>query len=178
MGQRAASTANCTFLATDDDALLRAAAIIELFRRGSIEASTPSARSPHVLAQQVIALAMQAQGSATYATCLEGCAAWREISAIEGERIVCHVVDDDILVEVDAGLALGTCAEALYDGKNFLGLYAVFPTPRVLPVAHGRAEVGLADASFFQDEGRQVSNFVLAGRPWHGSSIPASVCAF
>jgi hypothetical protein len=31
-GRRAGSTANCTFLATDDDALLRAAAIIDLFK--------------------------------------------------------------------------------------------------------------------------------------------------
>lgn len=167
-GRRAGSTANCTFLATDDDALLRAAAIIDLFRRGYIEPAAPSAWSPHVLAHQAIALAMQEQGSATHGwwTWLEGCAAFREVSAPERESIVRHMVENDILVEEDARLALGARGEKLYGAKNFLELYAVFSTPRVLRVIHGQSEVGVVDASFLQDKEQKVPNFVLAGRPW------------
>jgi len=167
-GRRAGSTANCTFLATDDDALLRAAAIIDLFRRGYIEPAAPSAWSPHVLAHQAIALAMQEQGSATHAwwNWIEGCAAFRNVSAPERESIVRHMVDNDILVEADARLALGARGEKLYGAKNFLELYAVFSTPRVLRVMHGQSEVGVVDASFLQDKEQKVPNFVLAGRPW------------
>jgi ATP-dependent Lhr-like helicase len=167
-GRRAGSTANCTFLATDDDALLRAAAIINLFRRGYIEPAAPSAWSPHVLAHQAIALAMQEQGSATHAwwNWIEGCAAFRNVSAPERESIVRHMVDNDILVEADARLALGARGEKLYGAKNFLELYAVFSTPRVLRVMHGQSEVGVVDASFLQDKEQKVPNFVLAGRPW------------
>ena len=167
-GRRAGSTANCTFLATDDDALLRAAAIIDLFRRGYIEPASPSAWSPHVLAHQAIALAMQEQGSPTHAwwNWIEGCAAFRNVSAPERESIVRHMVDNGILVEADARLALGARGEKLYGAKNFLELYAVFSTPRVLRVMHGQSEVGVVDASFLQDKEQKVPNFVLAGRPW------------
>ncbi len=167
-GRRAGTTANCTFLATDDDSLLRAAAIIDLFRRGYIEPAGPSAWSPHVLAHQAIALAMQEQGSASHAwwSWLEGCAAFRDVSATEREAIVRHMVDNDILVEADARLALGARGEKLYGARNFLELYAVFSTPRVLRVMHGQTEVGVVDASFLQDKERESPNFVLAGRPW------------
>lgn len=167
-GRRAGTTANCTFLATEDDALLRAAAIIDLFRRGYIEPAAPSAWSPHVLAHQAIALAMQEQGSAAHAwwSWLEGCAAFRDVSKPERESIVRHMLDNDILVEADARLALGLRGEQLYGAKNFLELYAVFSTPRVLRVMHGPSEVGVVDASFLQDEEQRVPSFVLAGRPW------------
>jgi ATP-dependent Lhr-like helicase len=168
-GRRAGSTANCTFLATDDDALLRAAAVIDLFRRGYVEPARPSTWSPHVLAHQAIALAMQEQGSASHGwwSWLEGCAAYRDLSALERESIVRHMVDNDILVEADARLALGARGERLYGARNFLELYAVFSTPRVLRVMHGHSEVGVVDASFLQDKEQKVPNFVLAGRPWH-----------
>lgn len=180
-GRRADSTANCTFLATDDDALLRAAAIIDLFRTGYVEPAGPSAWSAHVLAHQAIALSMQEQGSASHAwwSWLEGCAAFRDVSAAEREAIVRHMVDNDILVEADARLALGARGERLYGARNFLELYAVFSTPRVLRVMHGQSEVGVVDASFLQDKEQKVPNFVLAGRPWRivGVDWKGGTCA-
>lgn len=167
-GRRAGSTANCTFLATDDDALLRATAIIDLFRRGYVEPAGPSTWTPHVLAHQAIALSMQEQGSASHGwwSWLEGCAAYRDVSVPERESIVRHMVDNDILVEADARLALGGRGERLYGARNFLELYAVFSTPRVLRVKHDQSEVGVVDASFLQDKEQKVPSFVLAGRPW------------
>jgi ATP-dependent Lhr-like helicase len=167
-GRRAGSTPNCTFLATDDDALLRAAAIIDLFKHGYVEPAAPSSWTPHVLAHQAIALAMQEQGSASHSwwSWLEGCAAYRDVSVHEREGIVRHMVENDILVEADARLALGARGEKLYGAKNFLELYAVFSTPRVLRVMHGQSEVGVVDAAFLQDKEQKVPNFVLAGRPW------------
>lgn len=167
-GRRAGSTANCTFLTTDDDALLRAAAIIDLFRGGYVEPAAPSTWTPHVLAHQAIALSMQEQGSASHDwwSWLEGCAAYRDVSAEERESIVRHMVHNDILVDADARLALGARGERLYGARNFLELYAVFSTPRVLRVLHGQSEVGVVDASFLQDKEQKVPNFVLAGRPW------------
>lgn len=167
-GRRAGSTANCTFLATDDEALVRAAAIIELFRNGYVEPAGPSTWAPHVLAHQAIALSMQEQGSASHGwwTWLEGCAAYRDVSASERQSIVRHMLDNDILVEADARLSLGARGERLYGARNFLELYAVFSTPRVLRVVHGQSEVGVVDASFLQDKEGSVASFVLAGRPW------------
>jgi ATP-dependent Lhr-like helicase len=180
-GRREGATANCTFLATDDDALLRAAAIIDLFRNGYVEPAAPSAWSPHVLAHQAIALSMQEQGSASHGwwSWLEGCAAFRDVSVEERETIVRHMVKSDILVDADARLALGARGEKLYGSRNFLELYAVFSTPRVMRVMHGQTEVGVVDAPFLQDKEQKVPNFVLAGRPWHivGVDWKAAMCA-
>ena len=180
-GRRAGSTANCTFLATDHDALLRAAAIIDLFKNNYVEPAGPSAWSPHVLAHQAIALSMQEQGSASHGwwSWLEGCAAFRDISVEERETIVRHMVKSNILVDADARLALGARGEQLYGARNFLDLYAVFSTPRVLRVMHGQTEVGVVDASFLQDKEQKVPNFVLSGRPWHivGINWKAALCA-
>src|SRR5206468_3409892 len=108
------------------------------------------------------------QGSASHAwwSWLEGCAAFRDVSATERQAIVRHMVDNNILVEADARLALGARGEKLYGARNFLELYAVFSTPRVLRVMHGQSEVGVVDAAFLQDRDQDVPNFVLAGRPW------------
>jgi ATP-dependent Lhr-like helicase len=167
-GRRAGAAANCTFLATDDEALLRAAAIVDLFRSGTVEPAAPSTWSPHVLAHQAIALAMQQRGSATHSwwSALEGCAAFRHVSAPERESIVRHMVAQNILVEADARLALGAHGEKLYGAKNFLELYAVFSAPRVLRVMFGQSEIGVVDASFLEDTAEKAPNFVLAGRPW------------
>lgn len=167
-GRREGTTANCTFLAVDDDSLLRAAAIIDLFRRGYVEPSGPSTWSPHVLAHQAIALSMQEQGSASHGwwSWLEGCAAFRDVSVEERESVVRHMVESDILVDADARLALGARGEKLYGARNFLELYAVFSTPRVLRVMHGPNEIGVVDAAFLQDKEQKIPSFVLAGRPW------------
>ncbi|MFC4313005.1 DEAD/DEAH box helicase [Steroidobacter flavus] len=180
-GRRAGSIANCTFLATDEDALVRAAAIIELFRSGYVEPARPATWVPHVLAHQAIALSMQERGSASHDwwSALEGCAAFGEVSVEERESIVRHMVASDILVEADARLALGARGEKLYGARNFLELYAVFSTPRVLRVMHGQMEVGVVDASFLEDTERKIPNFILAGRPWHivGVDWRAGTCA-
>src|SRR5262249_9222379 len=85
---------------------------------------------------------------------------------VERESIVHHMIDNDILVEADARLVLGARGERLYGARNFLELYAVFSTPRVLRVMHGHSEVGAVDASFLQDKEHRGPNFVLAGRAW------------
>ncbi|MDX9723284.1 MAG: ATP-dependent helicase, partial [Myxococcota bacterium] len=63
-------------------------------------------------------------------------------------------------------LVLGDRGQKLYGAKNFLELYAVFSTPRVLRVLHGAQEIGMVDAFFLQDEDRRSAAFVLGGRPW------------
>jgi ATP-dependent Lhr-like helicase len=137
--------------------------------------------TPHVLAHQAIALSMQEQGSASHGwwSWLEGCQAYRDVSVVERESIVRHMIDNDILVEADARLVLGARGERLYGARSFLELYSVFSTPRVLRVMHGQSEVGVVDASFLQDKEQRCPNFVLAGRAWRivGVDWKGGTCA-
>lgn len=168
-GRREGAVPNCTFLATDEEAVVQSCALLELFEQGYVEPSGPSSWAPHVLAHQAIALAMQERGvpAASWWEWVEGCAAFSEISPAERFALIRHMLASEILVEIDARLVLGPRGERLYGARNFLELYAVFSSPRVLKVLHGQQEVGVVDAFFLQDREREVANFVLGGRPWH-----------
>jgi ATP-dependent Lhr-like helicase len=120
------------------------------------------------MAQQLIALAMQQRGVPTleWWSWLEGCSAFSEVTGDTRDDVAQHMLSQGILIEVDHRLVLGDRGQKLYGAKNFLELYAVFSTPRVLRVLHGAQEIGMVDAFFLQDEDRRSAAFVLAGRPW------------
>ncbi len=63
-GRRPGTTRNALFLATSDVGLLRATGLIELWRSGFVERATPPRSPLHILAQQVVALALQEGRSA------------------------------------------------------------------------------------------------------------------
>jgi ATP-dependent helicase Lhr and Lhr-like helicase len=167
-GRRAGTTANCTFLCVEEEDVLQATALLELHDRGFIEPAAASRWAPHVLAQQLIALAMQQRGvpKLEWWSWLDGCSAFSDITKGTREAIAEHMLHEDILTEIDHRLVLGDRGQKLYGAKNFLELYAVFSTPRVLRVLHGVQEIGMVDAFFLQDEDRRSAAFVLAGRPW------------
>jgi ATP-dependent Lhr-like helicase len=179
-GRRTGTTPNCTFLATDEEAVLQAAALLELHAQGYVEPAEASRWTPHVLAHQLIALAMQERGvpALEWWDRLEGCAAFAEITPATRDAIMRHMLAENILALVDHRLVLGDRGQRLYGAKNFLELYAVFSTPRVLRVLHGAQEIGLVDAFFLQDEDRRSAAFVLAGRPWRILSVQwkAGIC--
>ena len=168
-GRRAGTTPNCTFLATDEDAVLQAAALLELHAEGYVEPAGPSSWAPHVLAHQLIALAMQERGVSKleWWSWVEGCASFQAIDQATRVAIATHMVDTNILVAADERLMLGEVGERRYGARNFLELYAVFSTPSVLRVLHGAQEIGMVDAFFLQGEDDRTTCFVLAGRPWH-----------
>src|SRR4051794_934268 len=61
-GRRAGSTSNCLFLATSDESLLRATALVRLWRQGFVEPVKAPPKPYHVLAQQLMALSLQERG--------------------------------------------------------------------------------------------------------------------
>jgi hypothetical protein len=61
-GRRPGAARNCLVLATTDDALLRGAAVMRLWAAGYVEPAAPPPLPLHILAQQVMALALQEHG--------------------------------------------------------------------------------------------------------------------
>ena len=61
-GRRAGTRSNCLFLATSDEGLLRAAALLELWGSGFVEPVNAPANPFHILAQQLMALVLQERG--------------------------------------------------------------------------------------------------------------------
>jgi ATP-dependent Lhr-like helicase len=61
-GRRPGMRRNCLFLATRDNVLVQAAGLIDLWTAGYIEPMTPPPQPWHILAQQLMALALQERG--------------------------------------------------------------------------------------------------------------------
>ncbi len=174
-GRRDGTVPNCTFLATKESALLQAAALVRLHRQGYVEPVRPSRRASHILAHQVMALAIQLQGvpRGDWWAWLEGATSFADLTPAERESIVDHMLAHDILADHDGKLWLGTEGERRYGKANFRELYAVFDAPRVITVRWNAREIGSVDARFLAtlDSDVHPGSFVLAGRSWEITHI-------
>ena len=172
-GRRPDTHANCTFLATKDDALLLAAALIRLRSQGYIEPVTPSTRASHLLAHQIMALTLQYGGVPTdrWWPRVRGAACYADLDDTDRTALLDHMLAEDILANVDGRLILSDHGQKLYSGRNFMDLYVVFSTPPIFRVMAGRTEIGTVDAHFVQLRKADDFTFVLAGRAWRVTHI-------
>lgn len=169
-GRRAGGTSNCTFLATKDAAVLHAAAIVRLFREGYVEPARPARRAAHILAHQLMALAIQrgGVGRGDVEAWLEGATAFADLGAEERAAVLEHMLRAGILADHGGKLWLGPEGERRYGRAGFRALYAVFDTPPLLTVRWETQEVGTVDAQFLAaiDAEQERGSFLLAGRTW------------
>ena len=172
-GRRPGAQPNCTFLATTEEAVLQAAALLRLHGEGYVEPTAPSGWAPHILAHQLLALGLQQHGVAVsdWWGWLDGCAAFAELDESTRQAICDHMLDQQIITYADSRLILGPRGERLYGAKHFMELFAVFSVPPVLKVMHGNQEVGTIDAWFAQQRDGGTLCFVLANRAWQVENI-------
>lgn len=169
-GRRVGAVANCHFLCREPEKVLQAAALIRLMEQGWVEDVVPDRAATHVLAHQIIALSIQELGISRYQVLpwLAAASPYHRLQAQDVDRLVETMVEREILYEAEGRLTLGSEGERLYAGKNFFELYAVFDSPPIFKVQHGRQAIGTLDISFLHglEAHEGPSMFRLAGRPW------------
>jgi ATP-dependent Lhr-like helicase len=170
-GRRHGTRANCLFLASKDERLLQAAALIKLRSQGYVEPVRPRYRAAHILAHQILALAVQTGGipAAEWWAWVSGASAFRDLTDAHRAALVQHMLTEGILVNHEGKYWLGEKGEKLYGRMNFRELYAVFSVPRVVVVLHHQTEIGNVGAEFLEalDAGNQgLRAFTLGGRAW------------
>ncbi|HEY5865922.1 MAG TPA: protein kinase, partial [Candidatus Tectomicrobia bacterium] len=111
---------------------------------GYIEPVTPPPQPWHILAQQLMALALQEQGI--------GRQDWfRWVSHVPGlarlpmaqvDSLVQWMLQQQILWDGQGMLWFGRAGEETYGRRNFLALCSVFTAPPLFTVLHGRDELG------------------------------------
>ena len=173
-GRREGKAPNCTFLATEPEGLLQAAAIVRLFRAGFVEPVTVPTRAAHLLAHQVMALGIQCEGGipvADWWAWVGAAAPFRDLTEDDRRELVEHMLGQGILTESGGRLALGERGEKLYGWRNFSELYAVFSTPQTLKVLHGPSEIGSIDVQFAQQEKLENLSFVLGAKAWRAVAV-------
>jgi ATP-dependent Lhr-like helicase len=167
-GRRARTRSNCLFLATSDDGLLRAGALINLWHNGFVEPVNAPPKPFHILAQQLLALALQERGISqrTWFEWVHDVPAFAQMAATSIEDIVQHLLVSGILWSDNGILSFGKEGEAEYGRKNFLELLSVFTSPPLFRVLNGQKELGhVHESTFFKREVGPVI-LVLAGRSW------------
>jgi ATP-dependent Lhr-like helicase len=167
-GRRQGATRNCLFLATSDESLVRAAALIDLWNDGFIEPIVPPPLPYHILAQQMMAITLQERAIGRNELCKQTAAvsAFRNMAPESREEILRWMLDQEILTNDQGILGFGRRGEEAFGRKNFLELFSVFLAPPLFTILHGRQELGFVDEVTFlgKKEGPRV--LLLGGRAW------------
>ena len=169
-GRRPGTTRNMLFLATEPPHLLRAAAILLLWKRGHVEPVVPPPSPRHIVAQQLLALALQ-QGQF-------GASTWRDwlgdlrFVADDVDAILAYLREREFLVADGGLLFIGPAAEKEFGRRYFMDLLSSFTSPWEMRVVAGRREIGtvspLAIAAPSGDDARRL---LLAGWAWRIESV-------
>ncbi|MGG2459213.1 DEAD/DEAH box helicase [Streptomyces sp. RGM 3693] len=168
-GRRPGSTRNCLFLATDEDGLLGAAALLLLWSRGWVEPVVAPPEPRHIVAQQVLALCLQEHRV--------GDRLWREWWGGLGpfgpsaEPIVRHLIDEGFLEQDGGMLFIGPEAERRFGYRHFMDLTAVFTAAPEFTVLAGRSEIGTTNPALLTEEVAGPRRLLLAGRSWQVTYI-------
>lgn len=167
-GRREGTSSNCTFLATEQDAVVQAAAILRLHAKGYVEPVKPVRAGAHLLAHQLLALSLQEGGvaRADWWAWVSAATPFHGLTAGDREALVAHMLEARILHEDGARLSLGEEGERLYGRRHFAELYAVFATAATLRVVHAGADIGEVETRFVEAAGDRPLNFTLGGRAW------------
>ena len=168
-GRRPGKARNCLFLGTDDNALLRGAALLHLWQQGYVEPIVPPLLPYHIIAQQALALCLQngGFGRRDLVEQLHRLPPGHEMSESTIASILDHMCATGILACDEARYFVGETGESSFGSRHFLELVSVFTSAPVLAVTDGRQDLGMVDQNLFfsakPPEGRLLS---LAGRGW------------
>lgn len=167
-GRRANTNRNCLFLATSDEGLLRAAALIELWQTGYVEPVKAPPCPYHILAQQLMALILQEHGI--------GRSQWFSwVSRVPGfakmlperiDELVDAMLDKGILWSDNGILAFAPEGENTFGRQNFMDILSVFTSPPLFKVLSGQKELGNVHESTFYKREEGPAILVLAGQSW------------
>jgi ATP-dependent Lhr-like helicase len=153
------------FLAIEDDELLRAAGLLQLWSEGFVEPVVPPALPRHLLGQQLLALSLQ-KGRVGRSTWAESLSGLELATADEAVRVTDWMLETGHLDSDSELLFVGPETERRYGHKHFLELLSAFTADPEFTVLHGRTEIGTVDPLVMtrKIEGPRV--LALGGRPW------------
>ena len=169
-GRRAGTARNMLFLATNDEELVGAAALLLLWSQGYVEPVLPPPAPRHILGQQLLALALQQHqvGRHTWSEALAGLPL---ASAEEAERIAAWMLETGHLDSDSDLMFVGPEAERRYGHRHFMEVLSVFSSSPQFTVVHGRRELGTVDPFVLVCKINGPRVIALAGRGWLVSAV-------
>jgi ATP-dependent helicase Lhr and Lhr-like helicase len=172
-GRRPGTHKNCLLLATTRDSFLRAIGITRLFVKGYVEPVEPPAMPFHMLAQQLMALALQQSGIAlaSWPDWIGRMPGFAALDKTEVERVLRHMLASDILSLSDGRLWFGKKGEVRFGRRNFMELLSSFTSEPLFTVRHGREHLGAVDRTSFMLRDDKPRVLLLGGHSWKVNAI-------
>lgn len=143
-GRRPGIAGSALLLASGEDALLRTLAVLLAWSRGYVEPVIPPPWPLHLVAQQLLALALQESGVGRQLW-----TEWLGTPFVLGEDaraavppIVEHLLAEGYLHEDGGVLGIGQQAEDSFGFQHFMELVSVFTSPPMFSVRQGSSEIG------------------------------------
>lgn len=168
-GRRPGSTRNCLFLATSDNALLHATALVTLWERGYVEPIVAPRDPYHLFVQQLLALTLQTGGIRVdgWRDWLGRFPAFANMPSEEVAALIQNLIDSEILFSDGVLLSIGDEGEKRFGRRHFLELVSVFTSPPLFDVVHGNNSIGMVDwLTVAVEEGKERRPLILSGRAW------------
>jgi ATP-dependent helicase Lhr and Lhr-like helicase len=167
-GRRQGTVRNCLFLAIEDDALVRAIALRELWQAGYVEQVAPPPYPLHLLAQQILALSLQEHGigAQDWQGWLGKMPGFATLAADHVSETLQYMLASHILWEDSGYWSVGQEGEKAFGRRHFLDLLSAFTTEPLFAVKHGEAELGRVHQASFAVRDDRPPVLLLAGRPW------------
>jgi ATP-dependent helicase Lhr and Lhr-like helicase len=172
-GRRPGARRNYLFLTTTPESLMQAAALVRLWGTGYVEHVTPPPAPFHILAQQIMALALQHGGLGRHDWSREvgGVQAFKRMSAEHVTSVVDHMLRTGILFEDQGLLWLGQEGEREYGRRHFMELFTAFVSEPLVAVRHGEVHVGNVHPMTFSRWPDADVVLVLGGRSWRVTHV-------
>lgn len=169
-GRRAGTRRAMTFLAVTENEIVQAAAVLLLWSEGFVEPVEPPPEPRHVLAQQLLAMALQHHqlGRSTWDTDLHGLPLG---NTADRDALVTWALEKGHLDSDGGMMFVGPQAERRYGHRHFLELLAVFTAPPQFGVVHGRREIGSVDPFVLVRKVQGPRVIALGGRAWAVTAV-------
>jgi ATP-dependent Lhr-like helicase len=167
-GRRENADRNCLFLATQDFALLQAAALLGLWSDGYVEEVIPPPIPYHVFVQQILTLTLQESNfvRSDWPAWIGKVQAFTEMQDGRADTIIDHALATHLLGEDGGRLHLGIEAERRLGHRHFSELLSVVTSQPLFQVRFGRLEVGFVHPLSFTAPKDGPAILALGGRGW------------
>lgn len=164
-GRRRGSRRNCLFLTTHRESLVRAAALLRLWKEGYVEELQPPPLPYPVVAQQIMAIIRQ-EGAISRRFDATSISRATSQSPDTVEHLLAYMLQTGVLYEDSGVVGLGSVGERLFGAKNYMALMSVFDTPLLFQVTCGVEELGWVHPLSFAGFGQRPVVISLGGRAW------------
>lgn len=167
-GRRPGTRRNYLFLTTTPESLMQAAALVRLWGLGHVEHVQPPPEPFHILAQQVMAIALQHGGVArgAWRRAIGAVPVFSSMAQSDVDALLDYMCDVGILRDEEGVLWLGRAGEAEYGRRHFMELFSAFVSEPLMAVKHGDRHLGNVHPTTFGRWPDAEVVVVLGGRSW------------